>query len=123
MKDERSVIVKMIGFCDAIESDVARMGPDIEDFLGNESFQRSCCFSLIQLGEYVKRLSSETRNRFAYVDWTGIAALRNIIAHDYDVIDPVEIWNTVTKEVPELRGNLVRIKDEMGPQGETTQSS
>ena len=31
MKDERSVIVKMIGFCDAIESDVARMGPDIED--------------------------------------------------------------------------------------------
>ena len=69
MKDERSVIVKMIEFCDAIESDVARMGPDIEEFLGKESFQRPCCFSLIQLGEYVKRLPP--RQGTGSHMWTG----------------------------------------------------
>ncbi len=32
--------------------------------------------------------------------------MRNIYAHDYDIIDNDIIWETITKEIPELKEKM-----------------
>lgn len=38
-----------------------------------------------------------------------IKGMRNIYAHDYDIIDNDIIWETIIKEIPELKEKLQAI--------------
>jgi uncharacterized protein with HEPN domain len=67
----------IIGFCDDIEHLVDIHGSDERDFKGNISLQYSCVFSIIQIGEHVKRLSSELKKEYPEIDWKGVAGLRD----------------------------------------------
>jgi uncharacterized protein with HEPN domain len=69
----------MIEYCEAIQSDQIIVENDIELFLENEMIQRSCSFSVVQIGEYVKRLSDDLKNRHNTINWSGIAGLRDFI--------------------------------------------
>lgn len=35
--------------------------------------------------------------------------MRNLYAHDYERIDTVIIWSTITKDIPELKAQLTEI--------------
>ena len=106
MKDDRLIMELMIEYCDAIISDVSAIGGDIDDFLESPTTQRACSFSLLQIGEHVKRISDETRNRYDHIDWKKIAGMRDFIAHRYDQADILEIWNTIKVNIPDLREKL-----------------
>ncbi len=43
------------------------------------------------------------------IPWRQIKGMRNIYAHDYDIIDNDIIWETITKEIPELKEKLQTI--------------
>lgn len=38
----------------------------------------------------------------------AVRGMGNVLRHDYDIIDPAIIWNTVTDRLPELRRDCVR---------------
>lgn len=54
----------IIRYCDDVASDIARFGDDIEDLIGDESYQRSTAESIELMGERVKRLSDDVMSRF-----------------------------------------------------------
>lgn len=58
------------------------------------------------IGEAAGALSDEARSRLDY-DWRAVRGLRNLIAHQYGVIDAEAIYNVVRNRLPELLG-LVR---------------
>jgi uncharacterized protein with HEPN domain len=57
------------------------------------------------IGEAVKRLPDDLRNRYLQVDWKAIAGMRDHLSHGKSVLmgNPIGIlWNAVHKNVPEL---------------------
>ncbi len=113
MKDDRGFIKKMLDYCDLISSDLSGLGGDFDSFMSDEKVQRLCSFSLIQIGEYARCISYDTRTRYSDVDWIGIISMRNVITHNYENIDARQMWNTVTEDVSELRERLIEILKQM----------
>ena len=54
------------------------------------------------MGEAVKRLSGELRERHSEIPWTLMAGMRDRLIHGYDTVDRDEVWKTATVDVPDL---------------------
>ena len=57
---------------------------------------------LLVMGEGVKRLSSDFRDRHPEIPWTLIAGMRDKLIHGHDIVDLDEVWKTATQDVPDL---------------------
>jgi uncharacterized protein with HEPN domain len=55
------------------------------------------------IGEAIKRLSEERRQNAPQIPWKRWAGCRDVLIHQYDGIDPVEVWLTVEKDLPTLK--------------------
>jgi len=60
-------------------------------------------FSLMAIGEAVKGLSDSLRNANPQRPWAQIAGMRDVLAHDYYVIDETLVLRTVDESLPQLR--------------------
>ncbi len=54
------------------------------------------------LGEAVKRLPAEMRQRHSAVPWRQVAGMRDKISHGYDSVDYQTLWDTVQNDLPIL---------------------
>jgi uncharacterized protein with HEPN domain len=54
------------------------------------------------IGEAVKKLPNDLRERYPDVAWREIAGLRDVIAHTYFALDTDILWDAVEREVPAL---------------------
>ncbi|MDR0887810.1 MAG: DUF86 domain-containing protein [Candidatus Methanoplasma sp.] len=109
MRDDRILLERVIEYCEDIKSDVDRFGNDQDDFVGDESYQRSCCMSLMQIGETVNRLSDELIASHKDVEWISIIGFRNIVAHRYETVTPDRLWDIIIEDVPKLKSDCKRI--------------
>jgi uncharacterized protein with HEPN domain len=58
------------------------------------------------IGEAVKRLSEDTRNRMPDVPWRQITGLRDILIHKYEGVNADEIWAIVERDLPSLKTRI-----------------
>ena len=54
------------------------------------------------LGEAVKRLPDELRQKHPEVPWRLVAGMRDKISHGYDSVDHEMLWDTVRNDLPGL---------------------
>ncbi len=59
------------------------------------------------MGEAVKRLSSEFRERYRDVNWADMAGMRDVFVHAYHRVKLHEVWGILTRHLPELLGFIV----------------
>lgn len=64
--------------------------------------QRATERAIEMVGEASKNLSQEARMLYPDVPFGAIIGMRNLMAHGYNKIDPLEIWKTVKKDIPAL---------------------
>ena len=69
-----------------------------QDWIRLTSFERQ--FEII--GEAIKRLPLDLRERYPQHDWRGAAGLRDIVVHGYDWIDHEVLWDAVRDDFPSL---------------------
>lgn len=55
---------------------------------------------LHRVGEAVSRLPEALTAAHPEVRWRLMRGMRNLIAHEYEVVDPVIAWNTLVHELP-----------------------
>jgi uncharacterized protein with HEPN domain len=92
---------------DKIERYVSRLS--FEQFQADPKTVDAVVRNLEVIGEAVRHLSSDLKDLPADVPWTDIAGMRNILIHEYFGVDLRIIWQTITNDLPELRGQLRRI--------------
>lgn len=109
MNKDKNTIEKMIGYCQDIESLMAKYDESYELYQTDISFQYSCNMCIIQIGELIARLSEEFKENNPQIPWKTIKNMRNIHAHDYEHVDMSIMWDTLTKRLPELKEQLIQL--------------
>ncbi len=61
------------------------------------------------MGEAARRLSQETRDKHPQIPWREITSMRNLVIHEYDVVDIGQVWDTVQNKIPSLIEELSKI--------------
>ncbi len=76
-----------------------------ESFYQNAILKDACLMQLINLGEYVSKISDESKENSS-IDWNTIKAARNYYAHAYDYINWVRIWEVLKIHLPILKNQV-----------------
>lgn len=63
--------------------------------------------NLAVIGEAVRSLPSESRDRMPDVTWSAIAGLRNIVVHEYFRVNPDLIIDIVDRQLGPLAERLI----------------
>lgn len=77
-------------------------GLTYEQFVTDIRTQYAVVRALEIVGEATKNLSMELRNSNSDVPWKLMTGMRDRLIHGYIDIDLTLVWNTVTKELPEV---------------------
>ena len=84
-------------------------------FLKDPLRQRAFARSLEIIGEAVKRLPRDFRQRHTDVEWQLIAGMRDHLIHGYFSVDYDVVWDAATRKVVELREQVWRIINSADP--------
>lgn len=61
---------------------------------------------LIKIATVAEKLPDDFKAQHSGVDWTGIARMRNLVAHHYDKINDDLLWQALTVRIPNLVDEL-----------------
>ena len=81
----------------------------LEDFLNDELLKRAVGMTAINIGELTKHLSFEMRKNYSDVAWSSAAKFRDVVAHKYETLNMTTVYDTVTKDFPELKKQIEKI--------------
>ena len=80
-----------------------------EEFLRNTQVQDAVVRNLEIIGEAVKKLDRDFKNKHQEIDWKKIAGLRDKVIHDYFGVNWDIVWDVVQHKAPELQALLERL--------------
>lgn len=76
-------------------------------------------FQFVVIGEAVKNLDERVQKSEPHIPWSDIAALRNLIAHEYFRIEIDRIFDVVDVHLPEMERAIDRMLDAFEDGGES----
>ena len=84
-----------------------------EDLNNNQGLKDSLVRRLEIIGEAVKNIPDDFKEKYSQVPWKKIAGLRDIIIHAYFEIDLDITWEIITKDLPILKTQILKIKEDL----------
>ena len=82
----------------------------LADWLALLAFERA----MEILGEAVKRLPDDLRERYPAGRWKLIAGMRDRLSHGYDEIRHDVLWNAVRDDLPTLLDTVAQMIEDLG---------
>jgi len=84
-----------------------------ENFGNNQKLKDSIVRRLEIIGEAVKNIPNDFKEKYPAVPWKKIAGLRDIIIHTYFNIDLDITWEIIKKDLPDLKEKILKIKKDL----------
>lgn len=84
-----------------------------ETFENSRLLQSAVIRELTVIGEATKNLSTDLRDTFINIPWKQIAGMKDKLMHGYFSIDLMTVWNTASKDVPNLKKEIKEILKSM----------
>lgn len=88
-------------------------GMTYKEFVHDELHFDAVLRNLEVIGEAVKNISDETRQKYPQIKWRKIAGFRDIVAHEYFGVNEETVWDIVENQIPIL---LKIVKTMLGEQ-------
>ncbi|MDX1950247.1 MAG: HepT-like ribonuclease domain-containing protein [Rickettsiales bacterium] len=80
-----------------------------EDTAKERTKEMAFAFAIAVIGEAVKNISNELKEKYSEVPWRDIADTRNKLIHEYAKIDKNLLNNIVEVEIPKLKIQIQEI--------------
>ncbi len=80
-----------------------------EAFFDDPLVQDAVVRNLEVIGEAAKRIPDDYRQAHPSIPWRGLAALRDILIHQYEGVSLPEVWSVVEAELPPIRDAIAMI--------------
>ena len=87
-------------------------GISFDNFIKNELITSAVIRKLEIIGEASNHLSSSIKKRYSETDWVQIVGFRNIIAHEYFIVDNELVWEVVQNDLPSFKQVILKILEE-----------
>lgn len=84
-----------------------------EEFIKDELRQDGVVKNLEVIGEAVKNIPDDLRNKKPDVEWKKIAGLRDILTHEYFGINLEIVWDVIWNKIPGLKMNVIDLLSEI----------
>ena len=65
------------------------------------------------MGEATKKISNITREKYPQIPWRNIAGMSDKLIHDYLGVDIEAVWDTMKKDIPNLKKEILMILKEV----------
>jgi uncharacterized protein with HEPN domain len=104
MKSQQQYLQDILQRIERIERYVAQ-GQTV--FFQDELLQDGVIRSFEVIGEAIKRLSDDFKMQQPQVEWRGFAGFRDVLIHQYDKIDMIQVWETIETDLPALKQAVV----------------
>ncbi len=88
-------------------------GTTKEEFHDNRQLQDAVIRRLEIIGEAVKNLPQEIKDKHSGVPWKKIAGLRDVLVHEYFGVKIQRTWKVAKKDAPKLKKQVLKIKKEL----------
>ncbi|MBS3134787.1 DUF86 domain-containing protein [Candidatus Woesearchaeota archaeon] len=82
-----------------------------KDFKSNGILVDATIRRLEIIGEAVKNLPKDFRNRYSHIEWSDIAGFRDVVIHSYFAVDLDKVWNVIKDDLPKLKKDIESISE------------
>jgi len=84
-----------------------------EDFFDSVQIQDAVMRRIEIIGEAVKNIPKEIKDKYQDIPWRQIAGMRDILIHEYFGIDLELTWKVAKKDVPDLKKKMLKVKKDL----------
>jgi uncharacterized protein with HEPN domain len=104
MKDDSAYLLHIADSIARIEE--FTRGLDRDGFKGSRLVQSAVVREFEVIGEASKKVSDGFKARTPSIPWKRIAGMRDKLIHDYFGVDLDAVWETVVRDLPDLKRKL-----------------
>lgn len=114
MKNRRDYRDSLVDILNAIRDiDDFVEGMDFESFVKDREKLYATVYCLQVIGEAVKNIPEEIREKYQEIPWRRIAGMRDRLIHGYFTVNFERVWETIRRDLPPLREAIAKILKEI----------
>ena len=106
-KDYKQYFIDILDSINKIDKFLS--GFTYESFKNDDKTQYAVVRALEIIGEASKKMPLDIRQLYTDVPWREMTGMRDILIHDYFVVDTEVVWKTASIDLPPLRIKLHNI--------------
>lgn len=88
-------------------------GKNKTEFENDVELQDAVIRRLSIIGEAIKRLPTNFRDKHPEIAWRKATGMRDILIHNYDEVEIDQVWLTVTQVLPAFKEQIQKLLNEV----------